>query len=91
MNTRQSSRGRTRSGAAQNETSTAAAPRTPGDLGPDNPVALARYIAEMTAEMAELARNAKLEFLAYLLAMAQAEGEKLSRSSSGETLVPSGE
>ncbi|MBV8564118.1 MAG: hypothetical protein JO163_18305 [Methylobacteriaceae bacterium] len=45
----------------------------------------------MTAEMAELARNAKLEFLAYLLAMAQAEGEKLSRSSSGETLVPSGE
>lgn len=40
--------------------------------------ATARYLADMTAQLETMARAAKLELLAYLLAMARAEAQSLS-------------
>ena len=40
--------------------------------------AVARYLADMTAQLESMARAAKLELVAYLLAMARAEAESVS-------------
>ena len=40
--------------------------------------AVARYLADMTGQLEFMARAAKLELLAYLLAMARAEAEAAS-------------
>jgi hypothetical protein len=39
---------------------------------------VARYLADMTAQLESMARAAKLELVAYLLAMARAEAESLT-------------
>lgn len=41
----------------------------------DGSRAVARYLADMTGQLESMARSAKLELLAYLLAMARAEAE----------------
>jgi len=41
--------------------------------------AIARYLADMTAQLESMARAADLELLAYLLAMARSEADSLSR------------
>ena len=41
-------------------------------------LAVARYLADMTGQLESMARSAKLELLAYLLAMARAEAEAVS-------------
>lgn len=46
--------------------------RTPPTMG------VARYLADMTGQLESMARSAKLELLAYLLAMARAEAEAVS-------------
>lgn len=48
--------------------------------GPDDPAETARYIAQLTGELAALAGAAQLETLAYLLAMARVEAEVAARS-----------
>jgi hypothetical protein len=40
---------------------------------------IASYIAQMTAEMGQMAAAAKLEMLAYFLAMARVEAEMIAR------------
>ena len=50
------------------------APAPSGD-----PAETARYIAQLTGELTHLAGAAKLETLAYLLAMARVEAEVLAR------------
>lgn len=49
-----------------------------GALG-DEPVEVARYIAQLTAEMTRLAAAAQLDLLAYLLSMAQSEADAAAR------------
>ena len=44
-------------------------------LEDDGSQAVARYLADMTGQLESMARAAKLELLAYLLAMARAEAE----------------
>jgi hypothetical protein len=46
---------------------------------PPDPFELARYIADITAELAALARAARLDLLAYFLNMANAESEANAR------------
>jgi len=41
----------------------------------DGSKAVARYLSDMTGQLESMARAAKLELLAYLLAMARAEAE----------------
>ena len=41
----------------------------------ENLQAVARYLADMTSQLESMARGAKFELLAYLLAMARAEAE----------------
>ncbi len=43
-------------------------------------VVVARYLADMTAQLESMAGAARLELLAYLLAMARAEAENLART-----------
>jgi hypothetical protein len=52
--------------------------------------AIARYLADMTAQLETMARAANLELLAYLLAMARAEADSLARRPPGaaEDLEP---
>lgn len=45
---------------------------------------LARYIADMSAELASLAGSSKLDLLAYFLNMAQVEAEAVARKSTYE-------
>jgi hypothetical protein len=45
----------------------------------DSSVDVARYIADMTAQLASMARAAKLDLLAYFLNMANAESESIAR------------
>ncbi len=40
---------------------------------------VARYIADMTTELASMARAARLDLLAYFLSMANAESESIAR------------
>ena len=47
----------------------------PGDQAGD----VARYIADMTAQLASMARAARLDLLAYFLSMANAESEANAR------------
>jgi len=47
----------------------------------DSSVDVARYIADMTAQLASMARAAKLDLLAYFLNMANAESESIARGS----------
>ena len=52
--------------------------RSDRDSKPDEDAssrAVARYLADMTAQLESMARDSKLELLAYLLAMARAEAE----------------
>lgn len=49
---------------------TEAASETPAEIAPSE---TARYIADLTAELAYLARKARLDLLAYLLDMARLE------------------
>lgn len=44
----------------------------------DGGQAVTRYLADMTGQLESMARAAKLELLAYLLAMARAEAEAAS-------------
>ncbi len=50
----------------------------------DGAEAVARYLADMTAQLESMARAADLELLAYLLAMARAEADAVSRRPPGE-------
>ena len=52
-------------------------PQNPGltENDADNLQAVARYLADMTSQLETMARGAKFELLAYLLAMARAEAE----------------
>lgn len=55
--------------------------------GEPGPLAVAGYIADMTAQLESMATAAHLDLLAYFLAMARAEGEAASRvdaASAGE-------
>jgi hypothetical protein len=45
----------------------------------DGALAVAGYLADMTAQLESMARAAKLELLAYLLAMARAEADAVTR------------
>ena len=45
----------------------------------DGSEAVARYLADMTAQLESMARAADLELLAYLLAMARSEADSISR------------
>ena len=45
----------------------------------DGTEAVARYLADMTAQLESMARSADLELLAYLLAMARSEADAISR------------
>jgi hypothetical protein len=45
-------------------------------VGPD-PEDVARYVSQMTAELASLARSAKLDALAYFLDMARVEAASI--------------
>ena len=49
---------------------------------PDSAAEIARYIAQLTAEMAGMAGAARLEMLAYFLSLARTEAETAARSES---------
>lgn len=49
---------------------------------PVEPMGTAAYIAELTGELSDLARNAGLDALAYLLDIAQFEANRLSKARS---------
>jgi hypothetical protein len=44
----------------------------------EDTLAVARYLADMTGQLETMARAARLELLAYLLAMARAEAESVT-------------
>ena len=46
-------------------------------------VAVARYIADMTAELEAMAKAARLDLVGYFLAMARAESETAARAADG--------
>ena len=48
-----------------------------------SPSAVARYIAEMTGELAQLARRYRLDALAFILEMAQMEADQIAKASAG--------
>lgn len=48
----------------------------------EEPIEIARYIAQLTAEMTRLAAAAQLDLLAYLLSMAQSEADAAARAAS---------
>lgn len=50
------------------------------DAPGEAPMEVARYIAQLTAEMTRLAAAAQLDLLAYLLSMAQSEADAAARS-----------
>jgi len=56
-----------------------------GDAGSGHAqeVAVARYIADMTAELEAMAKAAHLDLVAYFLAMARAESETAARAADG--------
>ena len=54
-----------------------------GDTG-----AVARYLADMTAQLESMAGAARLDLLAYFLAMARLEAEEQARTPSGDALAP---
>jgi hypothetical protein len=54
-------------------------PEPAPDEAGDPAIEVARYIAEMTAQLASMARAAKLDLLAYFLSMANAESEANAR------------
>ncbi len=57
-----------------------AATRAPARDEPADPsIDVARYIAEITAQLASMARAAKLDLLAYFLNKANAESESIAR------------
>ena len=67
----------------------APAPRDPGlrnkSAGaPEDPLEMAAYIAEITLEMRNMATNAGLPFLAYLLEMAFQEAFDLSQGEASQ-------
>ena len=51
-------------------------------LGDESAQAVARYLADMTGQLESMARAAKLELLAYLLAMARAEADTVAQEAS---------
>jgi hypothetical protein len=62
----------------------AGARRRASDCRPGDTAAVARYVADMTAQLESMARAAGLDMLAYFLAMARAEANA-PRRSPGET------
>ena len=52
----------------------------PQPLPSDDPAETARYIAQLTGELAAIAGAAQLDTLAYLLAMARVEADVAARS-----------
>jgi hypothetical protein len=67
---------------------TSAAPGRPRPVpglsaGQSSPGEVARYIAEFSAELSFLAREAELELLAYLLDMARLEAVEVARQEGG--------
>lgn len=61
------------------------APRRPGSLLPDSNAGkdTALYIAQMTAQLARLARGRRLDVLAYVLDMAEVEARAAAISRDG--------
>jgi len=55
----------------------------------ENLQAVARYLADMTSQLEAMARGAKFELLAYLLAMARAEAEAAALQAKAELSPPS--
>lgn len=55
----------------------------PSAPDPEKVAEIARYIAQLTAEMCRMAADVKLETLAYFLSMARLEAEMLARKNSG--------
>ncbi len=51
-----------------------------------NALVVARYLADMTGQLESMARAAKLELLAYLLAMARAEAESAAAEARAQTV-----
>lgn len=56
-----------------------------GDSSPDGESAgeIARYIADMAAQLEAMAASGKMEFLAYLLGMVHAESQAIARGEEG--------
>ncbi len=77
MNTRAIRPRRKRDGRGSSARGPARAPMP--DEPADPSVDVARYIADMTAQLASMARAAKLDLLAYFLNMANAESESIAR------------
>jgi len=75
MNTRTTRPGRKREGRGSPTSARAAVRDEPTDRKAD----VARYIADMTAQLAAMARAADLDLLAYFLNMANAESESIAR------------
>jgi len=62
------------------------AARAPVRDEPTDPTTdVARYVADMTAQLASMARAAKLDLLAYFLNMANAESESIARGGADNT------
>jgi hypothetical protein len=80
MNTRVIRARRKRKGRGS-RASVRVAVRKPVHDQPADPAAdVARYIADMTAQLASMAQAAKLDLLAYFLNMANAESESIARA-----------
>lgn len=69
------------SGYRQPQADRPAASKSPAQEALD----VARYVADMTAQLEAMAVAGRLEMLAYFLGMAKAESELLLRSNAGET------
>jgi hypothetical protein len=73
-------RSQSSSSAAPAREGAGASGRVPGGA---SPAEVARYIADFSAELSSLAREANLDLLAYLLDMARHEAMELSRPQQG--------
>ncbi len=58
-----------------------ASAKTAGTPGPQAIAEVSSYIAQLTAELSQLAGSVKLETLAYFLSMARLEAEMVARKS----------
>jgi hypothetical protein len=81
MNTRAIRPRRKREGRGSPSSARGASRAPARDEPADASIDVARYIADMTVQLASMARAAKLELLAYFLNMANAESESIVRGS----------
>jgi hypothetical protein len=80
MNTRAIRTRRKRKGRGSRASARVAARKPVHDQPADSAADVARYIADMTAQLASMAHAAKLDLLAYFLNMANAESESIARA-----------